>query len=306
MSIALAKPLPQTLEVQGETREYLLEKPSLASDQLPVVFVYHGHGGKARSMATKGFAECWPEAMFIYPQGLPTATGRDPEGKRSGWQNRSGIQSDRDLALFDAILAKVKKEHEIDVNRIFATGHSNGGGMTGLLWATRRDALAAVAISAGGIGEPWKLKPLPVMHLIGNQDPIVKPSNQRRNIGIYKLINQSQKDSLTVEGVGEKFESPIGCDVVVFEHSGGHKFLDDAPQRITGFFKTQSRPEEGYPEGSKESLKEIESPWQTQFNNLDSNNDGKVSADELQRPILLRRLDRNQDGFITPEELPSN
>jgi hypothetical protein len=43
----------------------------------------------------------------------------------------------------------------------------------------------------------------------------------------------------------------------------------------------------------------------TLFKRADKNNDGKVTPDELPRPILFKRLDVNGDGVITLEEAKS-
>jgi hypothetical protein len=73
----------------------------------PVVFVFHGHGGTA-FQAGRSFAmhKHWPEAISVYLQGLNTP-GKltDPEGKKPGWQHGAGAEGDRDLKLFDAVMA---------------------------------------------------------------------------------------------------------------------------------------------------------------------------------------------------------
>jgi polyhydroxybutyrate depolymerase len=61
------------------------------------------------------------------------------------WQKTFGDQNDRDLKFFDAVLATLKKDCRIDEKRVYATGHSNGGAFTYLLWAARGDVFAAVA-----------------------------------------------------------------------------------------------------------------------------------------------------------------
>jgi polyhydroxybutyrate depolymerase len=139
------------LRVDGVAREALLHVPAQAKDKpCPVVFAFHGHGGNMNHSArTFGYHLLWPEAIVIYPQGLNTP-GRltDPEGKKPGWQGSVGDQGDRDLKFFDAMLADLRANHQVDDRRIYSTGHSNGGGFTYLLWAARGDVFAAVAPSA--------------------------------------------------------------------------------------------------------------------------------------------------------------
>ena len=95
-----------------------------------------------------GYHTLWPEAIVVYMQGLPTPGKTDPDGKQPGWQRLAGDQQDRDFKFFDAVLADLKKDYKVDAKRVYATGHSNGGGFTYLLWSTRGDIFAAMGPSA--------------------------------------------------------------------------------------------------------------------------------------------------------------
>ena len=193
----------------GETtREALLHIPAAAkTTPAPVVFAFHGHGGTMRRAAAMfDYHHVWPEAIVVYMQGLNTP-GRltDPEGKRPGWQNVPGGQGDRDLKFFDAVLASLKADYKVDESRIYATGHSNGGGFTYLLWRTRGDIFAAVAPSAAsGPGAEWAkrladLKPKPVLHLAGEKDQLVKYEWQQATMEALRKLNGCERDR---QGVG--------------------------------------------------------------------------------------------------------
>jgi arylsulfatase A-like enzyme len=41
----------------------------------------------------------------------------------------------------------------------------------------------------------------------------------------------------------------------------------------------------------------------TWFDRLDKNQDGKLTPDEFPRPVLFRRMDANSDGFVTLDEV---
>jgi polyhydroxybutyrate depolymerase len=92
--------------IDGVEREALVYLPSTSSKaKPPVIFGFHGHGGNmhfsARGMA---FQNSWPEAIVVYPQGLPTpGIVLDREGKLPGWQNQAGQQQDRDLKFVDTV-----------------------------------------------------------------------------------------------------------------------------------------------------------------------------------------------------------
>jgi polyhydroxybutyrate depolymerase len=165
-------PARQEWNVDGITREALVHVPAAAKTTAsPVVFAFHGHGGTMRhAAATFAYHKHWPEATVVYMQGLNTpGILTDPEGKRPGWQRTFGDQDDRDLKFFDAVLATLKKDYKVDEQRIYATGHSNGGGFTYLLWAARGDVFAAVAPCAAAAKPDFKqhIKPKPVLHMAG-------------------------------------------------------------------------------------------------------------------------------------------
>lgn len=232
------------LQVNGIARETVVYAPASAKEKsAPVVFVFHGHGGNMRN-AARSFAmhQQWPDAIAVYPQGLNTP-GRltDPEGKKPGWQHGVGAQDDRDLKFFDALLAKLKQEFKVDAKRIYSTGHSNGGGFTYLLWAERGEVFAAVAPSAAAaqavVRGDNKLKPKPVLHLAGENDPLVKYEWQKATMAAVRKLNGCDADGKPWDKLCTEYPSKTGTPFVAFIHPGGHEFHKDAPALIAKFFK---------------------------------------------------------------------
>jgi polyhydroxybutyrate depolymerase len=191
------------------------------------------------------FHTLWPEAIVVYMQGLNTP-GRltDPDGAKPGWQIAAGVQDDRDLKFFDAVLATLKAENRINVKRIYATGHSNGGSFTYLLWAKRGDVFAAVAPSAAvDARDVSSLKPKPVFHSAGEKDPLVKFAWQQRMIRALRSLNQcSAGEPWEHESDCTLYRSKIGAPVVTFIHSGTHQFPERAPELIVKFFQQHVLP----------------------------------------------------------------
>lgn len=227
--------------VDGVAREALVYAPPTAkTTATPVVFVFHGHGGTAFNAARQFAMERhWPEAIAVYMQGLKTP-GRltDPEGKQAGWQHGLGAEGDRDLKFFDAVLARLNADYQVDPKRVYATGHSNGGAFTYLLWAQRGETFAAVAPSAAvdreGIG---KLKPKPAMHLAGTKDPLVKFNWQRLMMDAVRKANRCDSEGASWATDCTIFPSKAGTPFVEFIHAGDHKFPDAAPPLIVKFFQ---------------------------------------------------------------------
>jgi polyhydroxybutyrate depolymerase len=233
--------------VGGVRRTAVVKLPVRAgAAPAPLVFGWHGHGGTSQGCERWGLEAIWPEAMFVYAQGLPTP-GRltDPEGKRSGWQAELGAMEDRDLKLFDAMLADLRSAFFIDNDRIYCTGHSNGGGMTYLLAEHRSGVFAAIAPCASSKGRRSGLgTPIPVIHILGENDRLVKPDWQRASIEVVKRVNGCSTDGMPWGGAGgllaSFYHSTKGTPLVVATHRGGHEYPQGAAELIVRFFKDHS------------------------------------------------------------------
>ena len=196
-------------KVDGVVREGLVYVPAQAhTNPAPVVFAFHGHGGSMQNAARSfGYHTLWPEAIVVYLQGLNTP-GRltDPDGQKPGWQSAIGEQGDRDLKFFDAGLASLKLENKVNDKRIYAAGHSNGGSFTYLLWAARGERFAAFAPSGSAAPRLLsRLKPKPVLHVAGENDPLVKFSWQKQTMDSVRELNQC--------GEGRPWEGEKGCTI---------------------------------------------------------------------------------------------
>jgi polyhydroxybutyrate depolymerase len=226
--------------VAGVGRTALVYAPTNAETaSTPVVFVFHGHGGSAEN-AARSFAmnRQWPEAISVYMQGLDTPGEiTDLEGNHPGWQAAIGDQGDRDLKFFDAVLAQLKRDYNVDTKRIYCTGHSNGGSFTYLLWFARGNVFAAVAPSAAAAKYASQLTPKPAMILGGLDDPVVRFSWQKLMMEMVRRIN----GCTTIGELWGKqctiYSSEGGTPLVTFIYPGGHEFNSAAPALIVKFFK---------------------------------------------------------------------
>lgn len=243
-----AAPVERSWKIEGVERKARLYIPARAStEKSPLVFAFHGHGGTMRYAARKfGYQTLWPEAIVVYMQGLPTPGAlTDPQGLRTGWQSAEGVEGDRDLKFFDVVLATLKREVKVDDKRIFATGHSNGGGFTYLLWAARGDVFAAVAPAAAIAGRSQlKLKAKPAMHIAGQNDPLVWFAWQERCMSAVRRLNGCEETGKpwTTSGasVGTLYPSKSGTPFVSVIYPGGHNLPDEVFGLVVKFFKEQT------------------------------------------------------------------
>lgn len=237
----VTQPVNQKFLVDGTERTAIIFPNSAPAPKegSPIVFVFHGHGGTAQNAMRRFRIHAdWPEAVVFYMQGLPTATGRDPQGEKPGWQNSPGLHADRDLKFFDSAVEWAKQKYKIDDKRIYVCGHSNGGGMTYALWSARSSVIAAFAPSAAVFGfKARNAAPKPALLIIGEGDDIVPTANQERNAEVVLRLNECrQTGKETGRGI-KLYDCKAGADTAVYTHSGGHRMPDDAGEMMVKFFK---------------------------------------------------------------------
>ena len=80
------------------------------------------------------------------------------------------------------------------------------------------------------------LEPKPVLHMAGENDPLVRFAWQQRTIDELRKINRCGEGQPCGEH-GTLYPSPIGTPVVTYIHPGGHELPKDVPPAIVKFFK---------------------------------------------------------------------
>jgi polyhydroxybutyrate depolymerase len=238
--------------VDGVAREAgVYIPPAGPTNALPVVFVFHGRGGTINSaIKYLTFYDQWPEAVVVYMQGLPMSIGGGRSKSDTGWQVNYGEDGDRDLKFLDAILETLREENSIDDNRIYCTGHSQGGSFLYLLWQTRGDVFAAIAPVAAGLQRaatlskpPDLMIPKPMMHIAGRKDQIIKFEVQQSTVNLVKKANGCDaKPVKWGNSMCAKYPSELGMPVVTYFHPGGHEMPKDGVSLIVKFFKENSKP----------------------------------------------------------------
>lgn len=227
--------------VAGVDREAVVYVPPAVKANAPVVLVFHGHGGNARAADDRmQFEREWPEAIVVYPQGLPTPTPIDPRGLHPGWQRETGQVNDRDLKFFDAILVKLRNDYQIDEHRVFVTGFSNGGYFSFLLWAERGSRIAALGICAAMLTPAVHItRPRAVMQIAGENDPIAEFAKQAKTMEEERRIDGCTSSPKSCGTNCKMYSSRTRTPVVTIIHPGGHVFPPWAAHQIVEFFKAR-------------------------------------------------------------------
>ncbi len=225
-----------TWQVDGETREAIVYAPATSPSgaRVPLVLSFHGYGDNMQNFQHTNVHRTWPEAIVVYFQGLETRRGL------RGWQVERG-GGDRDLELVDMALESFRETYRVDNERVYATGYSNGGMFTYLLWAERPGVFAAYAPVAARLGPSVRpTRPRPVFHVAGAADRVVSFADQEAAIEV----------ALEVNGVGATTPCGAGCTVhgagtpapvMTWIHAGAHVYPRGTSERIVSFFRDRSR-----------------------------------------------------------------
>lgn len=175
----------ETMVIDGLTREFSYYVPSIGtSAPLPVVFYFHGHGDSMTHMLGQGAVEApsseWLEVaeeegyLMFYPLGL------EGDDNKTGWNDGrtdvTGNPTADDVGFFLHMVAFGRRCLNLDVDRIYITGHSNGGHLCMRIAMEHAEVVAAVAITsalhpvATSAGTPSMS--VPIMFIHGVDDPI--------------------------------------------------------------------------------------------------------------------------------------
>jgi polyhydroxybutyrate depolymerase len=176
-----------TIESGGRSRSAQLYIPtSYVKDSRPSLLVLlHGGGGSATGALNhdgwaakaeqQNFLILAPEGLGIRPR-LAASFKLNPAVWNSGqFAPNSATSTIDDVAFVRDLLDTLKPVMGYDEAKVFATGHSNGAGMTFRLGAELSERFAAIAMVAGrlAIDNPKPTKPLPTLYIVGTADPLM-------------------------------------------------------------------------------------------------------------------------------------
>ena len=159
------------LDVDGVPRRYRLHIPEGLAGAAALVIDLHGFtADPANQDALSGWSRLADTEKLVVAQ--PAALGDLP-----AWETAPGSPgAERDIALVRAVVADVSSRVELDPDRVYASGFSNGGGMAHRLACDASDLFAAIGTVAGTylqIDTCATARPVPVISFHGTADLIV-------------------------------------------------------------------------------------------------------------------------------------
>lgn len=189
----------------------------------PVLFAWHWLGGNATTLMNvlqlSSLAKS--EGVIII---APESNGGQFE-----WRFTEGPENNPDLQLFEDLLACADEQFDVDLDRVYSTGHSAGGLWTSYLSIHASEWLASTAVMSGGANAQTYVTPdrkLPVLVIWGG------PTDT------YGTLSFAETSTFFADALRED-----GHFVTTCEHSQGHlppvggmayiwRWLQDHPHSI--------------------------------------------------------------------------
>ena len=166
-------------KIGGYVRSYLMYRPAVPVENMPVLIAYHGRFGDPKRFDQQTrLAEFANRHKFILI--LPKADG---DVWRDSLYAPNTIEND--IVFTDKIIEFLNEDENIDLTRIYATGMSGGGFMAQNYACRGEYPLAGIAVAAAAMpiekSRHCKQQSLDVIYVHGDKDNFTE-----RGGGIYK------------------------------------------------------------------------------------------------------------------------
>ncbi len=166
-----------SIQFDGLERDYLLYIPAAytGDEAVPLVLNFHGYTSYAgEQFFYSDFRSVADAENFLVVHPLGTEDGEGNTHWNVGW----GGSTVDDVGFTGALIDSLSAMYNINPDRIYSTGMSNGGFMSYQLACEMSDRIAAIASVTGtmNVGQPENCnatRPVPVMEIHGTADDVV-------------------------------------------------------------------------------------------------------------------------------------
>jgi len=166
-----------TIQSGGLTRDYLLYIPASYTGATAVPLLFNLHGYTSNNLEQLFYGDFRPIAdtanfLMVLPNGT-----LDAQGNRF-WNTFLGNSSVNDVGFIRDLLNSLQANYNIDANRVYSTGMSNGGFLSYSLACELNDRITAIASVTGSMIQSKLnacdlVRPVPVMEIHGTADNTV-------------------------------------------------------------------------------------------------------------------------------------
>jgi len=235
----------ETFSHDNETREYILYIPNSydGTSKVPLMFNFHGFGGSANEyMEDADMRDLADTENFIlvYPQG--TCLDGSPHWNPSlpSADNKSNVN---DLDFIEALINELSSSYNIDSERVYACGYSNGAMFSYGLACYKSNLIAAIGSISGTMLDTdcTPSHPIPLINIHGTSDDVLPYNgssdfnsvetainfwNTFNNTNATPIFNSVNDNGTTIE----HYEYNQGDNNVSVEHykivEGGHVWFN--------------------------------------------------------------------------------
>lgn len=185
-----------TFTIDGRQRIYYMHIPENLSDKAPLVFVFHGYGGNAKSMMEysgmnpvadeNGFAVCYPQGVY-------------GEDEKNSWNAGYSNPDVDDVKFLSSLARHLQEEYNLSNENTFAAGMSNGADICYVLACRAPEVFSAIAPVAGCMMDSTfigcnPIRPIPVFEIHGTDDGITLwngDPDYSEEYGGYKSVRET-------------------------------------------------------------------------------------------------------------------
>lgn len=175
----------------GLTRTYRIYIPAIYNPAVPVPLVLNLHGYTSNNIQQEAYGNFKTIAdtanfIIVHPNGTM-------DGNGNLFWNCFGASSVDDVGFLSALIDTVSASYNIDPNRVYSTGMSNGGIMSYHLACSLNDRIAAIASVTGTMSPSMKNScnpqhPTPVLEIHGTADATVAYNGNTSFVPIDSLV----------------------------------------------------------------------------------------------------------------------
>jgi len=165
-------PKREIINIDGKKREYYLSLPEDTSKPFPLIINFHGF--LSHAIEQQEFSQM---DNYAHLNGVGVIY---PEGINKSWNiGKDMMSEENDIGFVNALIDSVTSKYNIDSDRIYVCGFSNGGEFTYELMCELSNKIAAFG-SVGGnfiINEKRSCninREIPLIHIHGTKDRLAK------------------------------------------------------------------------------------------------------------------------------------
>ena len=197
-------PKKEIINIDDRTREYYVSLPQDTSKPFPLIINFHGF--LSHAIDQKEFSQM---DNYAHQNGVGVIY---PEGVKRSWNVGKAIyNNENDIGFVNALIDSVSSKYNIDSDRIYACGFSNGGTFSYELICGLSNKIAAFG-SVGGnfiINEKRVCnidREIPLIHIHGTKDKLQKYNKSDRDFlstieSFNFWVKYNQLDKTIVENI---------------------------------------------------------------------------------------------------------